>query len=172
MAVESLELQNAPAIRGQPAELEVRLRNYGPVQRAGLPLTIKVNGQTVHQTKVDLAPDTAASVRAPATFDRSGSYVVTASVRSAGLAADDTLDAAVEAVDPVKVLIVSGDERATAFRSESDFLRVALAPFGANRGRDGGGRDRGGTASATTTTTTTIVATAMAAAAAATPRSW
>jgi hypothetical protein len=39
----------------------------------------------------------------------------------------------VEAVDPIRVLIVSGDEQRDEkpydFRSESDFLRVALAPF-------------------------------------------
>ena len=138
VAVESIELQNAPAIRGQPAELEVRLRNYGPVQRAALPLSVKVNGgQKGYETKVDLPPDGTVSVKAPVRFDKAGSYVVTASVTSHGLTADDRLDAAVEAVDPVKVLIVSGDERAAgSFRSESDFLRVALAPFG---GTDAGG---------------------------------
>jgi hypothetical protein len=131
VVVESIELQNAPAIRGQPAEVEIRLRNDGPVQRASLPLSVKLTGgQKGFETKVDLAPDGSLTVKAPVKFDKAGSYVVTASVSSAGLTADDSLEAAVEAVDPVKVLIVSGDERPNApFRSESDFLRVALAPF-------------------------------------------
>jgi hypothetical protein len=131
VVIESIELQNAPAIRGEPAELEIRLRNDGPVQRASMPLTVKVSGGGKgYETKVDVGQDSTWSVKAPVKFDKAGSYVVTASVTSTGLTTDDSLDAAVEAVDPVKVLIISGDERPDApFRSESDFLRVALAPF-------------------------------------------
>ena len=58
VVVESIELLNAPAIRGQPAELEIKLRNDGPVQRASLPLTVKVSGgQKGYETKVDLGVD-------------------------------------------------------------------------------------------------------------------
>lgn len=129
--IESLELQTPPAIRGHPAEMEVKLRNYGPVQRAALPLAIEVNGKKIYETKVDLGPDSFAVVKTPVKLDAAGSYIVEASVVSTGLTTDDSLEAAIEVVEPVKVLIVSGDERPAAFRSESDFLSVALAPFAA-----------------------------------------
>jgi hypothetical protein len=57
-------------------------------------------------------------------------------VSAPGLAFDDRFDLAVEVVEPLKVLVVSGDERTDPLRGESSFLRIALAPFKA-RGQQG-----------------------------------
>ena len=128
VTVESIELLTPPAIRGQPAEVEVWLRNRGPVRWAALPVTMKVGDRKLPDVQANLAPDSFSPVRLSVTFDRPGSHVLSAEVKTAGLTFDDRLEAAVEVVEPIKVLILSGDERA-GYRSESQFLRVALAPF-------------------------------------------
>jgi hypothetical protein len=140
VTVESIELLTAPAIRGQPLEVEVRLRNHGPVQWAALPLGVRAGDRRLPQTPVNLAPGATTGVRASVQFDKAGSNILSARVRASGPAFDDRMDLAVEVVEPLNVLILSGDERdpggagATAnslasLRNESNFLAVALAPF-------------------------------------------
>jgi len=129
VAIASAELINPPAVTGSSAEVEVQVRNFGKQPRVALPLTLKAGDREILSTTVNIAPDSTASVRAPVKFDAGGSQVIQASVKTSGLESDDTYDRAIDVVAPVKVLIVSGDERAGAFRSESDFARLALAPF-------------------------------------------
>ena len=129
VSVDSVELLTPPAVRGQPAEVEVWLRNRGPVRWAALPVSVRVGDRKLPDAQVNLAPDAAAPVRFSVTFDKPGSQVLSAEVTTPGLRYDDRIDAAVEVVEPIKVLIVSGDERAAGYRSESSFLKVALAPF-------------------------------------------
>ena len=129
VTVESIQLLTPPAVRGQPAEAEVRFRNRGPVRWAALPVTLHADDRKLPEVQVNLAPDSAASVRFSITFDTAGSHLVSAEVKTPGLAFDDRIEVAVEVVDPIKVLVLSGDEREAAYRSESQFLRVALEPF-------------------------------------------
>ena len=129
VTVESIELLTPPAVRGQPAEAEVRFRNRGPVRWAALPVTLQADDRKLPDAQVNLAPDSTASVRFGVTFDAPGSHLLSAEVKTPGLGFDDRLEVAVEVVDPIKVLVVSGDEREAAYRSESQFLRVALEPF-------------------------------------------
>jgi hypothetical protein len=64
IVIESVELLDPPAIRGQPVDLEVRLRNYGSVQRAALPLVVRFGDRKVFETKVNLAADSEATFKA------------------------------------------------------------------------------------------------------------
>jgi hypothetical protein len=133
VTVESVALTDAPAIKDSAGEVEVTVRNYGATPRTGLPLTVRARQRELLATTVNLAPNSAATVRFQATFPVAGDQTLTAEVKSSGLTADDALNCVVEVIDPVRVLIVSGDERppeAGAFRGESDFLRLAMAPFG------------------------------------------
>ncbi|MGH7215586.1 MAG: VWA domain-containing protein, partial [Tepidisphaeraceae bacterium] len=129
VTIQAVELVNPPAVINSSAEIEVQVRNFGAVPRAGLPLKLSAGGKEILNTTVNLAPDSTASVRASVKLPESGSQVVTASVETTGLTLDDRADQVIDVIDPVKVLIVSGDERAGVFRSESDFIKLALAPF-------------------------------------------
>jgi len=135
VGVESIELANPPAILGQPAELEIDVRNYGQTPRSAVPLTVRVNGQIAFDTTVSVAVNRVARVAVPirsGAFKAAGPQVVSAEIKTTGYRDDDRLDAVIEAIDPIRVLVVSGDERDEKFgdfRSESDFLRLALAPL-------------------------------------------
>jgi hypothetical protein len=135
LSVENVELVNAPAIVGQPAEVNVDVHNYSSIPRAAVPLTVSVNGHVVFDTTVSVAPGLASRVSVPikaGTFAAAGSQAVVAEIRTTGYRDDDRLESVVDAIEPIRVLVVSGDEWAGAagqFRSESDFLRLALAPL-------------------------------------------
>ena len=136
VSVERVRLVNPPAVRGQPADVEVELRNYGPVRWAALPVKLHLGDKPVAEAAVNLSPGGTGAVRAAVRLDRAGSHVLSAEVDAPGLQYDDRLELAVEAVEPLKVLILSGDERQDPLRGESSFLRIALAPFKA-RGQQG-----------------------------------
>jgi hypothetical protein len=132
LAIESVELVNPPAITDQPAEVEVRVHNFGRQFRGNV--EVKVADKT---TTVSVAPQSVTSVRVPMKFGTAGSKLVTASLAGGGLKFDDQMRAALEVVEPIRVLIVSGDERGVPLQNESDFLRIALAPRTA-QARQGG----------------------------------
>ena len=144
LAVDSIELANPPAIIGQAAEVTVDVHNSGPSPRSGVPLTVSVNGRDVLDTNVAVAAASVSHVSVPikaGEFPAAGPQLVTAELRTSGYRDDDRCDAVVDAIDPIRVLIISGDEWQAApgqLRSEADFLRLALAPFAAlhRRGPD------------------------------------
>src|SRR5688572_25228282 len=139
VAVESITLLSPLAIAGLSSEVEVAVRNFGSSPRPQLPLVVSAEKVDVFTGTVDLPADGATSVTVPVRFDAAGQHILTAEVATGTLAADDRLPHVVDVVAPIRVLIISGDERGGSgnggsggggsFRGESDFLRTALAPF-------------------------------------------
>jgi hypothetical protein len=149
VAIQSIRLTNPPAILGQPVDVEVDVHNYGSAPRAALPLAVSVNGRVASELTVNVPPGRVARVTVPlkgSDFTSPGAQVISAEVRTTGYREDDRLDSVVEAIEPIRVLIISGDESDTRgtdgdlapepslptlgqFRSESDFVRLALAPL-------------------------------------------
>jgi len=123
LAIESVELVNPPAVRDQVSEVEVKVHNYGRTFRGNVDLKVEDQAMTV-----SVGPESTASVRVPMKFTQSGATLVTASLTGTGLKFDDRMQAAIDVVEPIHVLVVSGDERNVPLQSESDFLRIALAP--------------------------------------------
>lgn len=134
VAVESVQVANPPIIRDVPAEIEVRVRNYDTIPSAAIPLTIHRGNEELHRTTVSLDAGASVTIRSSVRFTEPGSYFITARLAPSGLTLDDMMEAAVEVTEPIGVLVISGDERdpsAGRLRSESDFIRAALAPFAA-----------------------------------------
>lgn len=129
VAIEAVELADGVAVRGQQAEVEVRLRNYAAQARTAMEMVISMTGERPKTVTVSVPALATATARVPVTFRQSGSHVVTAEIRSAGLQVDNRFDAAVDVIEPVQVLIVSGDEAGPALSRESFFLRLAMAPY-------------------------------------------
>ncbi|MDQ3441408.1 MAG: BatA domain-containing protein, partial [Planctomycetota bacterium] len=131
VAIESMTLFAPPAIAGLTSEIEVTVRNFGVSPRAQLPLAVRSSNGEVFRGALDLPANAAASVTVPVRFDAPGQQTISAEVTSGTLGSDDRFPLAIDVVAPIRVLILSGDERPGGFRGESDFLRTALAPFDA-----------------------------------------
>lgn len=136
VAIESIALVGPPAIAGLSAEAEVTVRHFGASRRSQLPLVVRSAKDELFSGTIDLAPGGIASVSVPLRFDTPGQQTLTAEISSGTLASDDRMQHVIDVIPPVRVLIVSGDERGAGgtgsgggFRGESDFLRTALAPF-------------------------------------------
>ncbi len=141
VAIESLRIVDEPAIRGQSAEAEVRIQNYAAVLQPAMEVTLTVISpedsvrrtteppRRVKKASVSIPARSSASVRIPVLFDQSGSHVVSAEINAPGLDLDNRYDLAVEVMEPIEVLIVSGDESGSPQLRESFFIRLALSPY-------------------------------------------
>lgn len=139
LAVESVRLLNPPAIfyrraDGHPApiEVEVTVHNYGNVPRIGQPLSIIINGARTAATKtINVGTNQFVTTTLPVEFDRTGSYVLSAKVSATGYTGDDHLETIVDVVEPVRVLVISSEDRAEGGRGSADYVTWALAPHAA-----------------------------------------
>ena len=137
VAIESIVLTTPPAIAGIAAEVELMIRHFGggsagAGSRVSVPLTVRSSKEELFKGTIDVTPGAAGSATFPVRFDAPGQQMLTAEITSGTLSSDDRMQFVLDVVPPIRVLIVSGDERTGsggAFRSESDFLRTALAPF-------------------------------------------
>ena len=131
VAVEAIEPLHPPVVMEQSADFEIRLRNYGPVPRAAVPLTVEVgaNKRVVRQTPVNLPANGVASVIVPVTLYDFGSICITARIGAPGIAADKELAYSLDVLKELKALVVDGDEGEGAFQGGADFLKLALMPY-------------------------------------------
>jgi len=126
VAIESLRLIGPPVVRGQPAEIEVRIHNYDSTPRSAVPLTItSVNGRELYRDSCNLKPNATTVLSARVPFTAAGSQVITCRIQTAGFKADDQVELAVDVLDPVKVLIIGAPQD----QGRNDVLPIALAPF-------------------------------------------
>jgi hypothetical protein len=128
-AVTDMSVLTSPVVAGQPAEIEITVRNFGPGALADLPLTLKEDHRLLYDTSLSLAAGESATVRTSVSFSRASARLLTAAIAPDEVPQDDSRDVAVLVTPPTPVLVISGDEREGTFRRESDFLRLALMPW-------------------------------------------
>lgn len=141
VSVEGVELADGPAVRNQPAEVLLRIRNHDATPRVGMEVKLTVwapsdinrlanPAQKPVLVPVNVGPFEAATVRiGGVTFREAGPHVLGAQVHAPGLEADNQFESAIDVLDPIATLILSGDERMERVRRESFFLKLALAPY-------------------------------------------
>lgn len=146
VAVEAFIAQTLPAVVKQPIELEVHVHNYGQETAADIPIAIADGQKELYRTTVTIPGGATSVVRSTVQFDAPRNVLLIASTRPDALPFDDRRYLSILVVPPLNVLIISGDEREGFFRKESDFLKLALAPFA-------GSGDQGADPTAVTVTT-------------------
>ena len=151
VAVEKLELLDPPAVRNQPVDVEVTVHNYGQSARTDVPLTLLAGQKQLAQTAVYLPPGASTTLRQKVKFNAVGSTVLTAKITGGGLPLDDQQQRSIDVVDPLPVLVITGDpgtgrraerdradpERSARDRADRDRARRA----GNESGVGGGGND-------------------------------
>lgn len=129
VAIDSVDLFNAPAIAELSTEIELHVHNYGNVSRGPIHLMLSSGDQQLVETDLTLEPRENRAVKLPIHFAHAGAMELTAAIDTVDLLSDNSRQVALDVVERLPVLIISGDQRLGRFRSESDFLRLALSPF-------------------------------------------
>ncbi len=142
VAITSAFLSSGRAIAGVPTEFTVELENFGPAAVHDIRLSLRYAPITTAQGSelawVDLMGPAAAPIASgevvrysiPCTFRSTGPHAV--EIRAAGhhdlLEGDDVYPVAVDVVDAIDLLLVSGEPSSEPFDGETDFLEAALSP--------------------------------------------
>lgn len=130
LSVESLDYASRPLGVGQTLTVRAGIRNHGDVPRQDLKVVLKINGQEVAQSRINLAASGAAQVVLPCEFAESGSHVIQVEIDAQDpLSVDDKLAAAVRVWGQLNVLLVDGAPGSAALQGETDYLSVALTPY-------------------------------------------
>ncbi|MBN1418891.1 MAG: BatA domain-containing protein [Planctomycetes bacterium] len=157
-----VDLEPSRSVVGTDFELGVyaTVANLGPEPARGYAVRFALDGATLEvQPAGDLDPGKRARVRSLVAFPKHGTHIVEASVSPAGapiedprgavgpgdpgdaIRADSVRRLAIDVLESFPVLLVDGDPSLEPFRSETEFLRAALAPSAA-RGADPGARSK------------------------------
>lgn len=131
VAIDSLRLLDPPAIASLPVRIEARVHNYGKTARGPIHLRLMDDQVQLSQAELTLEPGESRAIMLAARFAKPTPAMLAATIDTNDLSSDNTRKCALQVVPRIPVLIISGDQKSGAFRSEADFLRLALQPFGA-----------------------------------------
>jgi hypothetical protein len=116
---------------GQKLVVHANLKNHGDQSYPDLRVVLKVDGRERSVAQTSLDPHAHAQVLFTHAFDTAGSHVVELMADADPLTADNGWLASIPVWDRVPVLLVSGDPNPEPLRGETDFIEIALRPFGA-----------------------------------------
>lgn len=133
VSVESLDFSRMILGVGQQLRVRATLRNHGEGSYPDLRVVLRVDGKERSVALSSLDPNATTQVLFTWTFDTSGSHVVEVAADADPLQADNSMMASIPVWDRVPVLLVSGDSNPEPLRGETDFVEIALRPFGLAR---------------------------------------
>ncbi len=135
--VTSLEGVPSWVAPGGTLTLSASLQNRGP-EAIQVPVRLTVGVEEIERQSLTIAPQSSATVRFSWTPKTAGDTEIGVTIDSLDATPHDNSIARVLTVQkPIQVLLVDGERRNEAMRSESDYLRVALTPIALMRGQPG-----------------------------------
>ncbi len=129
--VEAIVADSQVAVKGREVRLVARIRN--DTERFGndVAVTWWVDGLQVESQRIAVQPRTGTAARLTHSFEVSGVHDVRVTIEwPDSLLADNQRQFAIRVIERVQVLIVDGEPSGEPLQSESDFLAIALSPFG------------------------------------------
>jgi hypothetical protein len=137
VCIEDLEILPKALVSHATASFTATLRNQG-IAEVQLPVVLQASGQEIERQSVRIGPKASASVRFEWKPPVAGDVEIRVGIDGMEPPPAGHLLSRVLAVrDPLRVLLVDGDQRNEPMRSESDYLRLALTPLALFRGELG-----------------------------------
>lgn len=130
VSVESLDFARLILGVGQPINVRANVRNYGNRTYSALQMYFRVDGAERKRTQISLGPNEEQQVLFVHDFETPGSHVIEVFADADTLSADNAYSASIPVWDSVPVLLVNGDDNPQRLGGETDYLEVALQPFG------------------------------------------
>jgi uncharacterized membrane protein len=131
VSMEKLDFSRMILGVGQQLRVRATLQNHGEGSYPDLRVVLRVDGKERSVAQTSLEARAQAQVLFTHTFDTSGSHVVEVVADADPLTADNGWRASIPVWDRVPVLLVSGDSNPEPLRGETDFVEIALRPYGA-----------------------------------------
>lgn len=131
VAVESpLDISRKILGVGQKLQVRAKVRNTGDSTYPDLKVVFKVDGKERSVSQITLGPRETAQVLFTHAFETAGSHVLEVYAEADPLQADNSALASVPVWNRVPVLLVSGDSNPEPLKGETDFVEIALRPYG------------------------------------------
>ena len=135
VSVESIELSASTVGVGQKVQIRADLVNHGSSTYEGdLPVKLYEEGNSTSilaKTVVSLQPNETGQVLFTHVFEKPGSRVLSVDADPGdGLRIDDVRSASITVLDRIGVLLVDGSPSDEWLSGDTDFLKLALTPFG------------------------------------------
>jgi len=131
VSVESLDYNRFVLGVGQSLQVRANLRNFGDRAYPELRVYFRVDGKERAASQISLGAREQQQVLFTHAFDTPGSHVIEVHAEADTLEADNTYQASIPVWDRVPVLLVNGDPSTQPLQGETDYLEIALQPFGA-----------------------------------------
>lgn len=135
VAVTDIALSDDRLALDLPAEVSVRVQNFGP-QTEGVRLALEVDGERRPVRALDVPGRGEAREVFEVAFAASGDHTLVARLESDRLTVDDARALVLRIPPPLRVLLVDGEPAFEIDRDETGYLALALSP----PGDDGPGR--------------------------------
>lgn len=133
VSVESLNTSRMILGVGQKLQVRGNLKNHGDATYPDLRVVFRVDGKERSVTQITLGPREETQVLFTHAFDAAGSHVLEVFADADPLQADNSCMASIPVWNRVPVLLVSGDSNPEPLKGETDFLEIALRPYGSGK---------------------------------------
>lgn len=130
VSVESLDFARLILGVGQPINIRANIRNFGNRTYGALQVYFRVDGKERLRTQIALGPNEESQVLFTHDFESGGSHTIEVFADADSLVADNSYQASIPVWDKVPVLLVNGDPNPQSLKGETDFLEIALQPYG------------------------------------------
>jgi hypothetical protein len=130
VSVDKLETNRQILGVGQQLRVRATLLNHGEQQYPDMRVVFKVDGKERSVSQTTLGAREQNQVLFTHTFDTSGSHVIEVVAEADPLIADNSMMMSIPVWDRLPVLLASGDMNPEPLMGETDFIEIALHPFG------------------------------------------
>ncbi len=130
VSVDSLDFSRLVFGVRQPVQVRANLKNFGDRSYPDLKVYFRVDGKERAAAQISLGPNEERQVLFTHAFETAGSHFVEVLADADTLTADNSYSASIPVWDRVPVLLVNGDPNPAPLKGETDFLEIALQPFG------------------------------------------
>ena len=131
VSIESLDYNHFVLGVGQSMQVRANLRNFGERAYPDLRVFFLVDGKERAASQISLGAKEKQQVLFTHAFDTAGSHVIEVRAEADTLEADNSFQASIPVWDRVPVLLINGDPSTAPLQGETDYLEIALQPFGA-----------------------------------------
>ncbi|MCZ6601392.1 MAG: BatA domain-containing protein, partial [Planctomycetota bacterium] len=114
----------------EPIRLDAVVRSHSGQDQTKVEVSLVVDGTVRKNLTYDVPAGNQRTFSFSHVFSTAGSHSVTARIAADNLAIDNERHLALEVRERVPILIVDGDPQEELWKSETDFIRYALAPAG------------------------------------------